>query len=1136
MTEDFIARKRIREALDESLIVEAAAGTGKTTELVQRIVAVLRTGRTTVDRIVAVTFTRKAAGELRLRLRVELDKARSSAVASDETRPLEDALARLEEAHIGTIHSFCAEILRQRPVEAELAPGFEEIDEAQSTRLYSRAFDTWIQQKLQTMPPVLRRAINRLSIDRLAGEQPLDRLRDAGQSLVEWRDFRRKWRREPFDRDEDIRTLIRDIEELAQIAAACNIPNHPVRKHLQPAVDFITRLKRSEEIGRHDTDELEALLVRLLSRLREPHTKGNRKFSPDHDRDDVVTRKGRLVTALEDFVTRANADLAALLQAEMQDLIQFYEDLKARSGKVDFVDLLVRTRNLIRDDAAVRQLLHERFSHIFVDEFQDTDPIQAEILVLLSGDDANETDWRNVRPKPGKLFLVGDPKQSIYRFRRADIILYQDLCANLNAKGVSTVYLSHSFRALRPIQEAVNAAFAPEIQNNRATGQPAYVPLSGGTPEWDQPAVIALPVPHPYGKRDVTKGAIQGGLPDCIAAYVDWLIRESGWRVRDPEGSGRLIPIESRHIAILFRKFVSFGSDVSRAYVHALETRNIPHQLWQARSFHQREEVETVRAALNAIEWPDDELSVFATLRGSLFAIPDNLLFRFRHEIGSFHPFRPLNADLNADFHPIRDALGLLADLHRRRNRRSVVETVNAVLEMSRAHAAFALRPSGNQVLANVYHLCNMARAYERSDSYSFRGFVEQLNELAEVEDSREEPIIEEGAEGVRIMSVHTAKGLEFPIVILANITVNLATAIPDAHVDVARNLCARKLLGWTPWELNDHLNEEHDRDLAEGIRVAYVAATRARDLLVVPAVGDGPFTAGWVASLNKTLYPPRERSRNSQPAPGCPAFGPVSVLSRPLDYSHLPENSIRPGLVTPEGSTHPVTWWDPALLKLHVEGTFGIRQEEILGEGAGATTGRNRYESWKSNREHSIEKGRKPTLNVFVATEGFEPPPGYADRVQIVQIPRSGPRPTGARFGTLVHLVLRDVAFDAHPDDIIRLSRTHARLLNAPEEESDAAAQTVSSALQHPLFNRARQARRCHRELPILIKDDLLGVLDAVIDLAFLEDKIWTVVDFKTDADDLQHATRYRRQVGWYIYSMEQTMRTPTRGNILQL
>jgi ATP-dependent exoDNAse (exonuclease V) beta subunit len=386
------------------------------------------------------------------------------------------------------------------------------------------------------------------------------------------------------------------------------------------------------------------------------------------------------------------------------------------------------------------------------------------------------------------------------------------------------------------------------------------------------------------------------------------------------------------------------------------------------------------------------------------------------------------------------------------------------------------------------------------------------------------------------MMSVHTAKGLEFPIVILANITVNLAAATPDAHVDAAQNLCARKLLGWTPWELTDHLNEEHDRDLAEGVRVAYVAATRARDMLVVPAVGDAPFTNGWVASLNKALYPPKERYRDSEPAPSCPRFGQASVLWRPLDYSHLPENSVKPGLVVPEGCTHHVAWWDPALLNLQVEGTFGLRQEELLREGLEAAPGRTRYQSWKSAREESVEQGHKPTLNVFVATQGFEPPPGYADRVQTEQVPRVSPRPGGPRFGTLVHLVLRDVAFDAPLDDIIRLARTHARLLNATNEETESAAQAVAAALKHSLFDRARQAQRCHRELPVLIKDDLLGVLDAVIDLAFLEGKIWTVVDFKTDADDIQRAAKYRRQVGWYIHSMEKTTGSPARGCLLHI
>ena len=1126
-TSDDAARQRIRESLDESLIVEAAAGTGKTSELIQRIVAILRGGRTSVDRIVAVTFTRKAAGELRLRLRVELDKARGSAADANELRCLEDALARLEEARIGTIHSFCAEILRQRPVEAQLAPGFEEIDDAQAGRLYSRAFDSWIQRRLQEMPPGLRRALSRFSTERSTPDnQPLDRLRAAGWTLIQWRDFRSPWRREVFRRDEEIEQIISELSVLAQIASACNVPGHPVRQRLQCVVDFMSRFQRSEQIGRRDTDELEALLIRLPGQLGKSRGKGSGKFSEELSRDQVIERIERTIEVLNVFIERTNADLAALLHSEMQDLIEIYEDLKVRSGKVDFVDLLIRTRNLIRDDADVRRLLQDRLSHIFVDEFQDTDPVQAEILVLLSADDPGQSEWRAVRPKPGKLFLVGDPKQSIYRFRRADILLYQELCANLAAKGVATVYLSHSFRALKPIQEAVNTAFAPDIQRNEATGQPGYVALEGGLSAGEQPSVIALPVPHPYGRYDVTKWAIEKSLPEALAAFVDWLIRKSGWTVRDPDAPQTRIPIRSDHIAILFKRFVTWRADVSREYVHALEARNIPHQLWQARSFHQREEVETVRAALNAIEWPDDELSVFATLKGSLFAVHDSLLLRFRHEVGPFHPFLPLVENESPDFQQIREVLGTLADLHRRRNRRAIVETVNSVLEMARAHAAFALRPSGNQVLANVYHVCNLARAYELSGGYSFRGFVEQLNEQSESEDSGEAPVAEEGAEGVRIMTVHAAKGLEFPVVILADITANPA-GDPDKHIDAAQNLCALRVLGCAPGELIDFHDEEHDRDLAEGIRVAYVAGTRARDLLVVPVVGDKAFKGGWVASLNKALYPAKGQYRQSRAAPACPAFGDVSVLSRPQEYDGSEECSVKPGLHVPEGCAHSVVWWDPALFKLDVKGSFGLRMEEILGEGPAADSGRIEYERWKSSRQQLLDRGREASLNVFLATDAVEPPPGYADRVQVARVQRDESPPQGARFGSLVHLILRDVEFDSHPDSILRLAEFHARLLGATDEEVHAAANRVASALQHPLLNRARHASRSYRELPVLIKDDIGDILEAVIDLAFLEDLNWVIIDFKTDAEDPQRLRRYQRQVGWYLHAIEKATGT---------
>src|SRR5262249_55874304 len=242
------------------------------------------------------------------------------------------------------------------------------------------------------------------------------------------------------------------------------------------------------------------------------------------------------------------------------------------------------------------------------------------------------------------------------------------------------------------------------------------------------------------------------------------------------------IPVEARHICLLFRRFTNWGIDMTRDYVKALESRGLPHLLVGSKSFHHREEVETLRTALTAIEWPEDELSVFATLRGSLFAVSDSLLLRFRHEVGRLHPFRRLPNPLDTAFQQVADALKLLADLHRVRNWRPIADTVNALLEAVRAHAGFAMRPTGHQALANVYRVCDLARSFEVTGGISFRGFVEDLIAQSEKTDAPEALVLEEAADGVRLMTVHTAKGLEFPVVILADMTANLTAAEPDRY------------------------------------------------------------------------------------------------------------------------------------------------------------------------------------------------------------------------------------------------------------------------------------------------------------------------------------------------------------------
>jgi ATP-dependent exoDNAse (exonuclease V) beta subunit len=412
--------------------------------------------------------------------------------------------------------------------------------------------------------------------------------------------------------------------------------------------------------------------------------------------------------------------------------------------------------------------------------------------------------------------------------------------------------------------------------------QPHYTPLEPSRTDTEQPSVVALPVPKPYGRYSVAAMEIEKSLPNAVGAYVDWLVNSSGWTVTERRHPDKRVALEPRHICLLFRRFVSYGEDVTRRYVEALEARGVPHLLVGGKTFHDREEIETIRAALTAIEWPDDQLSVFATLRGALFAIGDEELLEYQHTARGFHPFR-IPDDLPDRLACIRDALQHLAELHKQRNRRPAADTISALLDVTRAHVAFVLRPGGEQALANVLHVAELARQYEMEGGMSFRGFVEMLQARSAAAQAAEAPILEEGSDGVRLMTVHKAKGLEFPVVILADMTARLTPWDASRYVDADRHLCALRIGGWSPKDLNDNKELELRREQREGERVAYVAATRARDLLVVPAVGDEPYTEGWVSPLNAAIYPAENARRLQAPVAGCPAFkSKDTVLERP--------------------------------------------------------------------------------------------------------------------------------------------------------------------------------------------------------------------------------------------------------------
>ena len=297
--------------------------------------------------------------------------------------------------------------------------------------------------------------------------------------------------------------------------------------------------------------------------------------------------------------------------------------------------------------------------------------------------------------------------------------------------------------------------------------------------------------------------------------------------------------------------------------------------------------------------------------------------------------------------------------------------------------SSFVLRPGGEQVLANVLHVAELARQYEIDGGMSFRGFVEALREAASGGQAAEAPILEEGSDGVRLMTVHKAKGLEFPVVILADITARLTPFDASRYIDTERERCALRIGGWSPKDLNDNKAMELLREEKEGERVAYVAATRARDLLVVPAVGDGPYTEGWVAPLNAAIYPgrrraPRPGNRRRVPAVREQGLGADAAGWRPRIEAHRVSGTARVHRL--RADRYSVVWWspEPAVAVARRAGAVRTspRRLDRQGRCAGGVEARPRDlpRSGRPERDEAIAAAQRPSIDVMTATDRCRP------------------------------------------------------------------------------------------------------------------------------------------------------------------
>ncbi len=1081
---DQAARDRIRADLDANLFVEAGAGAGKTSSLVGRIVGLVGSG-VHIGAIAAITFTEKAAAELRHRVRGTLDDAERDALDADRL-DLADryhlALDGLDHAPIGTLHAFARRILNDHPVQAGLPPGFGVLDELQSHLAFEERWEQLLDQVLDDPDPpggVIdggSELIELCSLDKFlihrGGRRVAIGFHDNWDLVVDRVD-----RSDPPPWHLDVEPLLAATDLIC--ATPCP-PDDSQAARLAEITDLAARLRADHSLG----NQIEQL-VELERRCRAVKRTGSKSawkragFDPaglDALRERQIELADRALELLQAIRSRRVRVLGAIIGRWVLEAAR----ARAADGTVEFHDLLVLARRLVTEHADVRAELHRRYERILLDEFQDTDPIQLEIAVrLTAAPDAPEqtTDWTQLRPLSGRLFIVGDPKQSIYRFRRADIAQYMRAGEQV---GADTEVLTANFRSSRPVLDWVNHVFTPVIEH-RTDVQPAYQPLDACRPHLiDHGSVTVIGVGE---HADLTSGKRAEELrwreaADAADAVATALHQR--WLVTDGD---ELRPCRPGDITILLPARTSLP-----ALESALREHDLPYRAENSSVVYTTVEIRHLMIALRAADDPTDQLALVAALRTPLYGCSDVELHEWRVADGGWSIWAEPPEALRD--HPVDQSIAHLRTLADRSTWLTPADLLSALVDERRLLDVALDQPDARDVWRRVRYVIDQARAWSDAGGHGLRRYLAWVRLLASESRNADTILPEHDDDAVRIMTVHAAKGLEFPITVLSGLTTRPSPTYANSVV-WHRN-------SWTI--SNKHGDEIYDDFLpldeqmsdAERRRLLYVACTRAVDHLVVSLHRLPGETAVAPNATNASLL---HAAGAADPAAG----------ARPLQAD--------PGLFTVERSDPTALAWADA-------------------------------EAWRAERSDTFRRARLvrtiSATQLAAAASSWEGmrtivDPGLDKEAVDLDLPPWQRGRYGTAVGRAVHAVLQfaDLRTGADIDD-------HAAAQCAAEGVlgmDDTVAALARSALEAPIVRAALDLPH-HREL--YVAAEVGGrVLEGYIDLFVESAEGGVIVDYKTDQwpDDGERRLRigrYRRQLAAYGVALEQILGRPVAGGVL--